>query len=388
MYEDFRKVVYVDRLKPVSAVYSFDTFNGNSQARDLTIQSTDLTADTVNVFLDLPANLSESQVLALVGQGNSAGAIDRDLFNYRYNGGVKTGNHVVTIVTREITGNTSVQRIAGNYTQTTAGAGLGDLNFDGVYASGDVTGTGYGMEALVYPNAQGNTNTQFNPAADLNADGLIDSRDLYAQRDRYVQIGAPPATIDAARQAVLRRGDLTGNFTGLADATDIDFLYAHLGDTAWKYDFDVDGWPAPSGADQQDVDTLIRRVFQTEYGDANLDGHVNLLDFNALAGNFNHPGSWETGDFSGDGLVNLLDFNLLAAEFNFAAAGATLSGDPQPPISVLVQNWGQATGVYVPEPGALASVILAAGVALSHRRVRFVRAVVHGNDLLSRRGSI
>src|SRR5262249_26401087 len=157
----------------------------------------------------------------------------------------------------EITGNFNIQRIPAVYTNTTRGAGLGDLNYDGQYAAGDVTGTSYGMEAIVYPNAGGTTNFSFNAAADMNGDGLIDSRDLYAQRDRFVAIGAPAAAINAAKDAVLRRGDITGNFSSPANAADIDNLYANFGNTAWKYDFDVDGWPNPTGADQHDVDVLV-----------------------------------------------------------------------------------------------------------------------------------
>ena len=52
-------------------------------------------------------------------------------------------------------------------------------------------------------------------------------------------------------------------------------------------------------------------------GDANHDGHVNLLDFNIVAGNFNQsPRDFAHGDFNYDGVVNLLDFNILAARFN------------------------------------------------------------------------
>ena len=48
-------------------------------------------------------------------------------------------------------------------------------------------------------------------------------------------------------------------------------------------------------------------------GDANRDSHVNLLDFNIMAGNFNTSGkNFTQGDFNYDGNVNLLDFNILA----------------------------------------------------------------------------
>src|SRR5262249_26479124 len=157
---------------------------------------------------------------------------------------------------------------------TTNGAGLGDLNQNNQYEVGDVTGTSYGMEAIVYPNGSGTTNFAFNAAADINADGLIDSRDLYGVEMRYAAVGASQAVRDAARAAVLRRGDM--NIDGQTNAADIDYLYAHGGNNAWRYDLDVDGWPTPSGADQQDVDVLVRTIFRTNYGDADLNGQIDF----------------------------------------------------------------------------------------------------------------
>jgi hypothetical protein len=364
VYTDFRKAVYVDRLKPVSAVYGFaGVGTTTATTRDLSIRSTDLTADKVNVFLDLPAGLSDAQVLALVAQGNSAGQIDRDLFTFRYSN-VGNGNHAITIVTKEIDGNTNVQRIAGQYTATTRGAGLGDTNYDGVYAAADVTGPTSSMENLVYPNGAALTNQLFVASADMNGDGLMDSRDLYLQRDRFEQISAPAAAIDAARAAVLRRGDVSGPNLGPADSSDIDFLYANFGNTAWRYDLDADGWPNPTAADQQDVDVLVRTIFRTEYGDANLDGVINLNDFNALASHFGGSGIWSSGDFTGDGVVNLSDFNLLASHFGF------MSGDPTPSIAWAVEQWGQQNGVWVPEPGSALALLFVALPLLSRRRTR------------------
>ena len=67
------------------------------------------------------------------------------------------------------------------------------------------------------------------------------------------------------------------------------------------------------------VDAQAVLVRLTRYGDADLNGVVNLLDFNKLAANFNGSGKlWSDGDFTYDGNVNLLDFNRLAANFNLS----------------------------------------------------------------------
>ena len=64
------------------------------------------------------------------------------------------------------------------------------------------------------------------------------------------------------------------------------------------------------------VDGTAVLVRHTRYGDRNLDGQVNLTDFNALAGNFGAAGrGWSGGDFNYDDVINLADFNKLAANF-------------------------------------------------------------------------
>ena len=69
-------------------------------------------------------------------------------------------------------------------------------------------------------------------------------------------------------------------------------------------------------------------------GDANLDGVVNVADFNALAGHFNASGqSWLAGDFNGDGKVNASDFDLLAANYGQSDLSA-------PPLGLLVPGAG------------------------------------------------
>ncbi|HEX4056437.1 MAG TPA: hypothetical protein VHX86_19420, partial [Tepidisphaeraceae bacterium] len=57
-------------------------------------------------------------------------------------------------------------------------------------------------------------------------------------------------------------------------------------------------------------------VKYTLYGDANLDGAVNSIDFGDMAANFGKSGKvWDQGDFNYDGVVNSVDFGLLAGNF-------------------------------------------------------------------------
>jgi autotransporter-associated beta strand protein len=90
----------------------------------------------------------------------------------------------------------------------------------------------------------------------------------------------------------------------------------------------------------------------TYTGDANLDGVVNALDFNALATSFGQSAGsqvWVHGDFDYDGDVDTTDFTKLSQNFNLTM--------PAP-----------ALGVLVPEPAtALATIAL---IGLLPRRSR------------------
>jgi autotransporter-associated beta strand protein len=95
-------------------------------------------------------------------------------------------------------------------------------------------------------------------------------------------------------------------------------------------------------------------LMYTYYGDTNLDGQVNIADFNALAANFgtSSGAAWQTGDFNYDGRVNLLDLNAIAS--NFGASPISLA----PP----------ALGTLVPEPGSIGMLGLGLAAMIGRRR--------------------
>jgi hypothetical protein len=191
IFTDFRQAIYVDRSATISSVVSFDPIvAGVNENRRLTVQSTDREANNVHVFFDLPAALTDAQVLAMVGSGSQASQIDRDLW-IKNATGVTSGNHVATVVSFEISGNRSVQRFPGLFTSTIFGAGLGDLNFDGRYEPADVN---------LFGQILASSNAQFNPAADLNGDGLVDNADLLLLYGRLQDVGADAATMAAYNQ--------------------------------------------------------------------------------------------------------------------------------------------------------------------------------------------
>ena len=119
---------------------------------------------------------------------------------------------------------------------------------------------------------------------------------------------------------------------GVVGVSDIDALYARVADptvgglypaSIGKELFDLSG---DNNLTQADVDSIVKKVLHTQYGDANLNGQVGPEDFNLLASNFGLPGGWAKGNFNGDAVIGPEDFNLLASNFGFIAPG-----DPLPP---------------------------------------------------------
>ena len=77
---------------------------------------------------------------------------------------------------------------------------------------------------------------------------------------------------------------LGGDFDGDSDADsdDIDLMLANLtGSDVFNEDYDLDG---DFDADQADLIKYIRDIMNTEFGDWNLDGAVDLADFNLWLG--------------------------------------------------------------------------------------------------------
>ncbi|MBN2022379.1 MAG: hypothetical protein JW809_06250 [Pirellulales bacterium] len=322
VYEDFKSAVYVDRLPPVAGIRELVPVNAaDSGDRDVFVASLDQTAERIHVFADLAAATTDAEILALAGQGAGVTEqVDLDLFK-AYFAGLGTGNHVFTLVAFEPTGNANVQRLAGQWIDG-RGAGLGDLNHDGLLAPGDLEGTPFGFEHVLYAQ-----NAEFNAAADVNADGRIDNRDLFALDNVLDAAGAAPATRAAYEAVLLRRGNVNGQYG--TDAWDIDALYSRFGSTDWFDDMNVDGV-----TDAQDVAVLVHQILGTQFGDANLDRRVDEGDAAILAAHWLQDAvGWAGGDFNGDGRADDLDLAILAAHWQWSPASASV---PEPSAGVLL----------------------------------------------------
>lgn len=169
IFSSWRMGFIVDRLPANTIVQSFNPIvTGQNENRRVMLQNTDLTANSVHVLLDVPANISQSSLLAMLNSTTQASQMDRDLWQEDLTG-LTNGNHVLSIVSFEQTGRVSVQRYAGYYTSTIFGLGFGDVDFSGGIDARDV---------INFFSIANSGNTLFNPAADLNGDGLVDQTDV------------------------------------------------------------------------------------------------------------------------------------------------------------------------------------------------------------------
>ena len=177
---------------------------------------------------------------------------------------------------------------------------------------------------------------------------------------------APDATLDLTNDAMVV--DYTGSTPLTALREQIIFAYNNgawdragittTSGAGYGVGYGEAGALAPVPAIFGTVDATTVLIRGTRYGDANLDGQVNLQDFNRLASNFGASNAgWLQGDFNYDGQVNLQDFNRLASNFGLAAAGP----------HVTPEDWARL-GAAIPEPAGAA--VVGAVALLGWRRHR------------------
>lgn len=356
VFTDFKKVVYLDRVAPPAEFISFAptvAIPTNPNNRDMIVRSVDGTANNMHFLLDQPANLSNSALLAMVSSGNQATNYDRE-FLRSYNG-VSNGNHVVTVITYEPTGNLSIKRIPGLLTQTTIGLGFGDMNSSGLFTTNDIrctSGTGAcgnnSVEDVLYSQ-----NNKFRAAFDVNGDGLGDNRDLFALGQELISRGASQAVLNTYTDLLLFRGDITGNL--VTDVADMAALYNAIGSFSWQTDLHVESNQNVVNID--DVKDMVFKVFRTVAGDFNLDGSVTGADYVVWrkSGSIGSGARFSQGDGDFDGDVDSADLALWRTNFGFA----------RQPLS---SSSGGTLVAAVPEPAAITLGALALVFAITLRR--------------------
>jgi alpha-amylase len=109
VFSDFKRVIYIDRTPPQSAVESLRRLSPNET--EVLVRSQDGTADGVHVLANVPASTGDAAILTMVegGQGR-CDRIDRALFRGALRD-VAPGSASLTIVTFEPTGTRNIQRV-------------------------------------------------------------------------------------------------------------------------------------------------------------------------------------------------------------------------------------------------------------------------------------
>src|SRR5690606_19800989 len=183
----------------------------------------------------------------------------------------------------------------------------------------------------------------------ITAGGEFDLADAQVVWEYDPQQSADP---QAAIRTMLRNGVISGGAAGLfsstASAAGMGLGYEHIASI-------METDPV-TGLPDETRRVLIATVF---FGDANMDGVVDVGDLGILASNWQENGFWVNADFNYDGIINVSDLGLLAS--NWQAGVAT-------PTMTFAQALAQFPEFSVPEPGALAWMGLLVGLAGRQRR--------------------
>jgi hypothetical protein len=257
------------------------------------------------------------------------------------------------------TGNDRVDINAGTYSFTADPQPL--------TSSLSVTASGAGSEVLFNPTSGRSIHLAgltLSNGASATVESLGGAR--AGGNQRVLVIGSPGATsaptfsIDASSQLdltdddlVIHDGSLSGTYTLLQSGynTSAGGYWNGNGITSSAAAADsltTLGLSQPISAGTYDGETVGTNdvlVKYTYYGDANLDGTVDGLDYSRIDnGYLNHLTGWFNGDFNYDGVINGSDYTLLDNAFN--TQGANLAAE----VAAVVQTGVKAT--TAPNPAA------------------------------------
>jgi hypothetical protein len=273
---------------------------------------------------------------------------------------------------------TSSARVLSKY-------GGGSLTIAGAqsYATGTVFGVGEGTLNLNSDAGAGGAslNLSVGPAtANLNTTQRLASVNAFggahvtiaAGRDKV--LATKSVSVDSASQIDIKDNGIIIDYTSTSPLSDVREAIASAYDNgSWTGNGITSSSAAAARTSSQktgigygeasvvgrtdlfgeSVDSTAVVVKYTYYGDANLDGVVDTVDFGILGSNWEAVGvGWQEGDSNYDGVVDSVDYNLMAA--NFGQSG--LTGASLPELNALL-----------PEPTAAAAAVLGC-LGLARRR--------------------
>ncbi len=134
-------------------------------------------------------------------------------------------------------------------------------------------------------------------------------------------------------------GDFDGD--GILDGGDADDLVAGIASGSNNPAFDLTGDGLVNADDLDQWLTIAGAANLPSgnpylYGDASLDGFVDVTDFNAWnSSKFTNTAAWTMGDFNADGSIDVTDFNRWNSN-KFTASDAATSTVPEPATATLL----------------------------------------------------
>ena len=128
-----------------------------------------------------------------------------------------------------------------------------------------------------------------------------------------LNMGGAGFDLDSFTFVAMLNGDFDGS--GTYDCADIDSLMAEIASGGDLAEFDLTGDGEVNLADRDtwlaEAGSALGHAGSILVGDANLDGNVDVSDFNIFNQNkFTASTHWCQGEFNGDGVVDVSDFNL------------------------------------------------------------------------------